>query len=246
MDKNIEKLKEIINNSKNIVVFTGAGISVPSGIPDFRSSNGLYSEKIKGNISPETVISHDFFMLLPNEFYEFYKEKMIYASAKPNIAHKFFAELEKRGKVSVVITQNIDGLHQLAGSKNVLELHGNIYRNFCTKCHKVFNLDYILNSSGVPKCDKCGAVIKPDVVLYGEMLDGDVVNSAVKAIKSADTLIVVGTSLVVQPAASFVQMFKGENLVILNKSKTPLDSLATLVIKGDIEKIIERTDLKIL
>ena len=246
MDKNIEKLKEIINNSKNIVVFTGAGISVPSGIPDFRSSNGLYSEKIKGNISPETIISHDFFMLLPNEFYEFYKEKMIYASAKPNIAHKFFAELEKEGKVNAVVTQNIDGLHQLAGSKNVLELHGSIYRNFCTKCHKAFDLDYILNSSGVPKCDKCGAVIKPDVVLYGEMLDGDVVNSAVKTIKSADTLIVVGTSLVVQPAASFVQMFKGENLVILNKSKTPLDSLATLVIKGDIEKIIERTDLKIL
>lgn len=185
-------------------------------------------------------------MLLPNEFYEFYKEKMIYASAKPNIAHKFFAELEKEGKVNAVVTQNIDGLHQLAGSKNVFELHGSIYRNFCTKCHKAFDLDYILNSSGVPKCDKCCAVIKPDVVLYGEMLDGDVVNSAVKAIKSADTLIVVGTSLVVQPAASFVQMFKGENLVILNKSKTPLDSLATLVIKGDIEKIIERTDLKIL
>lgn len=246
MDKNIEKLKEIINNSKNIVVFTGAGISVPSGIPDFRSSNGLYSEKIKGNISPETVISHDSFMLLPNEFYEFYKEKMIYASAKPNIAHKFFAGLEKQGKVNAVVTQNIDGLHQLAGSKNVLELHGSIYRNFCTKCHKAFDLDYILNSSGVPKCDKCGAVIKPDVVLYGEMLDGNVVSSAIKAIQNADTLIVVGTSLVVQPAASFVQMFKGENLVILNKSKTPLDSLATLVIKGDIEKIIERTDLKIL
>lgn len=245
MDKNIEKLKKIINNSKNIVVFTGAGISVPSGIPDFRSSNGLYSEKIKGNISPETIISHDFFMLLPDEFYKFYKEKMIYASAKPNIAHKFFAGLEKQGKVSAVVTQNIDGLHQLAGSKNVLELHGSIYRNFCTKCHKAFDLDYILNSSGVPKCDKCGAVIKPDVVLYGEMLDGDVVNSAVKAIKSADTLIVVGTSLIVQPAASFVQMFKGKNLVLINKSKTPLDSLATLVINDDIENVIKQIKNKL-
>lgn len=240
MDKNIEKLKEIINNSKNIVVFTGAGISVPSGIPDFRSSNGLYSEKIKGNISPETVISHDFFMLLPDEFYDFYKSKMIYASAKPNIAHKFFAELEKQGKVSAVVTQNIDGLHQLAGSKNVLELHGSIYRNFCTKCHKAFDLNYILNSSGVPKCDKCGGVIKPDVVLYGEMLDGDVVSSAIKAIQSADTLIVVGTSLVVQPAASFVQMFKAENLVLINKSKTPLDGIATLVINDDIENVIKQ------
>lgn len=240
MDKNIEKLKEIINNSKNIVVFTGAGISVPSGIPDFRSSNGLYSEKIKGNISPETVVSHDFFMLLPDEFYNFYKSKMIYKNAKPNIAHKFFAELEKQGKVSVVITQNIDGLHQLAGSKNVLELHGSIYRNFCTKCHKEFNLDYILNSSGVPKCDKCGGVIKPDVVLYGEMLDGNVVSSAIKAIQNADTLIVVGTSLVVQPATSFVQSFKGENLVLINKSKTPLDALATLVINNDIEKVINK------
>lgn len=240
MNKNIEKLKEIINNSKNIVVFTGAGISVPSGIPDFRSSNGLYSEKIKGNISPETVVSHDFFMLLPDEFYNFYKSKMIYKNAKPNIAHKFFAELEKQGKVSVVITQNIDGLHQLAGSKNVLELHGSIYRNFCTKCHKAFDLDYILNSSGVPKCDKCGGVIKPDVVLYGEMLDGNVVSSAIKAIQNADTLIVVGTSLVVQPAASFVQMFKGENLVLINKSKTSLDALATLVINDDIEKVINQ------
>lgn len=240
MNKNIEKLKEIINNSKNIVVFTGAGISVPSGIPDFRSSNGLYSEKIKGNISPETVVSHDFFMLLPDEFYNFYKSKMIYKNAKPNIAHKFFAELEKQGKVSVVITQNTDGLHQLAGSKNVLEIHGSIYRNFCTKCHKVFNLDYILNSSGVPKCDKCGGVIKPDVVLYGEMLDGNVVSSAIKAIQNADTLIVVGTSLVVQPATSFVQMFKGENLVLINKSKTPLDALATLVINDDIEKVINQ------
>lgn len=245
MDKNIEKLKEIINNSKNIVVFTGAGISVPSGIPDFRSSNGLYSEKIKGNISPETIISHDFFMLLPDEFYEFYKEKMIYASAKPNIAHKFFAELEKQGKVSAVVTQNIDRLHRLAGSKNVLELHGSIYRNFCTKCHKAFDLDYILNSSGVPKCDKCGGVIKPDVVLYGEMLDGDVVSSAIKAIQSADTLIVVGTSLVVQPAASFVQMFKGENLVLINKSKTPLDGIATLVINDDIENVIKQIKNKL-
>lgn len=236
--KKIEFLKEIIDSSSSIVVFTGAGISTPSGIPDFRSANGIYNKK-GTSIPPEEIISHDFFFQNPKEFYDFYKKNLVYKDAKPNIAHKYFADLETKGKNIIVVTQNIDGLHQKAGSKNVLELHGNIHRNYCTNCHRLFGLDYILNAKDVPVCDKCGEIIKPDVVLYGEELDPEIINRTISAIMACETLIVVGTSLTVYPAAGFIRYFRGRNLVVINKTETSYDNMCDLVINDDVEKVIK-------
>ena len=232
----IEELQKIIDESQNIVFFGGAGVSTESGIPDFRSQDGLYNQKYK--YPPERIVSHSFFRAKTEEFYEFYKDKMIFPEAKPNAAHLKLAELEKAGKLSAVITQNIDGLHQMAGSKNVLELHGSIHRNYCQKCGKFYSVDYIMNSEGIPKCEDCGGLIKPDVVLYEEGLDARVTNAAVRAIASADTLIIGGTSLIVYPAASYINYFRGKNLVVINKSDTARSVDATLVINDPIGEVL--------
>ena len=233
-NNDIKKLKEMIDSSKKIVVFTGAGISVPSGIPDFRSSDGLYSKEYEG-LSPEEIISHTFFMHNPELFYKFYFEKMIFKNAKPNLAHLYFAEIG-----ATIVTQNIDNLHTLAGSKKVYELHGNVYRNYCMKCHKFYDLSDI-KTEGVPKCS-CGGTIKPDVVLYEEGLDNDTIMNSIRAISEADMLIIVGTSLRVYPAAGFVNYYKGNKLDVLNKEKTPFDSGANLAIYGDIVEIVKELE----
>lgn len=240
MDK-YEELKKIIDTSKNTVLFTGAGISCPSGIPDFRSADGLYGEK-GGGYSPEQIISHSFFVAHPKEFYEFYKSKMVYPKAKPNAAHRYFAKLEEEGKLSAIVTQNIDGLHQAAGSKNVLEFHGSVHRNHCMRCGKFFDVNYVMNSSGAPKCDKCGGPVKPDVVLYEEGIDADVFEKSVAAIENAQTVIVVGTSLAVYPAAGLLTGFRGENLVLVNKQATPFDRYATLVFNEDVVNVVKRLE----
>ena len=240
MDK-YEELKKIIDTSKNTVLFTGAGISCPSGIPDFRSADGLYSEK-GGGYSPEQIISHSFFVAHPKEFYEFYKSKMVYPKAKPNAAHRYFAKLEAEGKLSAIVTQNIDGLHQAAGSRNVLEFHGSVHRNHCMRCGKFFDVNYVMNSSGAPKCDKCGGPVKPDVVLYEEGIDADVFEKSVAAIENAQTVIVVGTSLAVYPAAGLLTGFRGENLVLVNKQATPFDRYATLVFNEDVVNVVKRLE----
>lgn len=239
MDK-YEKLKDIIKGSKNICVFTGAGISCPSGIPDFRSADGLYNRKEKSVYSPEEIISHSFFMIKTKMFFDFYKSSMLYPEAQPNEAHRFFAALEEEGKNVTVVTQNIDGLHQAAGSSNVIELHGSVHRNYCLKCKKAFSLDYIVKSEGVPLCSDCGAIIKPDVVLYEEPLPEDSVFRALKAIEEADTMFVVGTSLVVYPAASYIRYFKGENLVLINKGSTRFDSVANLIFNEDVIRVVRK------
>ena len=240
MDK-YEELKKIIDTSKNTVLFTGAGISCPSGIPDFRSADGLYGEK-GGGYSPEQIISHSFFVAHPKEFYEFYKSKMVYPKAKPNAAHRYFAKLEEEGKLSAIVTQNIDGLHQAAGSKNVLEFHGSVHRNHCMRCGKFFDVNYVMNSSGAPKCDKCGGPVKPDVVLYEEGIDADVFEKSVAEIENAQTVIVVGTSLAVYPAAGLLTGFRGENLVLVNKQATPFDRYATLVFNEDVVNVVKRLE----
>ena len=240
MDK-YEELKKIIDTSKNTVLFTGAGISCPSGIPDFRSADGLYGEK-GGGYSPEQIISHSFFVAHPKEFYEFYKSKMVYPKAKPNAAHRYFAKLEEEGKLSAIVTQNIDGLHQAAGSKNVLEFHGSVHRNHCMRCGKFFDVNYVMNSSGAPKCDNCGGPVKPDVVLYEEGIDADVFEASVAAIENAQTVIVVGTSLAVYPAAGLLTGFSGENLVLVNKQATPFDRYATLVFNEDVVNVVKRLE----
>lgn len=240
MDK-YEELKKIIDTSKNTVLFTGAGISCPSGIPDFRSADGLYNEK-GGGYSPEQIISHSFFVAHPKEFYEFYKSKMVYPKAKPNAAHRYFAKLEEEGKLSAIVTQNIDGLHQAAGTKNVLEFHGSVHRNHCMRCGKFFDVNYVMNSSGAPKCDKCGGPVKPDVVLYEEGIDADVFEKSVAAIENAQTVIVVGTSLAVYPAAGLLTGFRGENLVLVNKQATPFDRYATLVFNEDVVNVVKRLE----
>ena len=234
-----EALKNIIDSSNSIVVFTGAGISVPSGIPDFRSADGIYNQKAKINIRPEEIISHSFFVTNTDYFYEFYKEKMCYPNAKPNAAHKFFADLEKKGKNVTVVTQNIDNLHQEAGSSRVYELHGSVHRNYCQNCGRLFGLKYVLNYNGVPKCDKCGGLVKPDVVLYEESLDENIISLAISAIMTCDTLIVVGTSLTVYPAAGFIRYFRGRNLVVINKQATDYDNMCDLVINEDVVKVVE-------
>ncbi|MCY6484765.1 NAD-dependent protein deacylase [Clostridium aestuarii] len=240
MDK-IQKLKEMIEKSSNIVFFGGAGVSTESNIPDFRSEAGIYKTKDNFSYPPEIMLSHSFFMSHTEDFFDFYKSKMIYRSAKPNDAHKVLANLEKRGKLKAVITQNIDGLHQMGGSKNVLELHGSVHRNYCMKCGKSFDLDYVMNSKElVPKCDECSGRVKPDVVLYEEALNMDVMNRAVYHIQKADMLIVGGTSLVVYPAAGLIEYFNAENLVLINKDATPYDNRAGLVINDSIGEVLSR------
>ncbi len=239
MNEKIKKLKEIIESSNNIVLFTGAGISVPSGIPDFRSAGGLYNQGLtKYGVSPETVISHTFYKERPEDFFEFYREHMVFANAEPNVAHKFFAELEQKGKLGAIVTQNIDGLHEKAGSKNVFNIHGNIHQNFCEDCFKRFGLYYVLAQSGVPRCDVCGGIVRPKVVLYEEGLYEDVVEGALEAIEYADALIVVGTSLVVHPAARYINYYGGDKLVLINLQATPYDNVADLVINDKIENVI--------
>lgn len=232
------KFKEIIDKSRNVVLMSGAGISCGSGIPDFRSAGGLYSEKSRVGYAPEEIVSHDFLFGHTEAFYDFYKSKMVYPGAKPNTAHLYFARLEREKKLTAVITQNIDGLHYAAGSENVFELHGSVYRNYCVRCGKRFGLEYVMNHSGVPKCDKCGGLVRPDVVLYGEPLDEDVWNGAAQAVSKADCLVIVGTSLTVYPAANMSAYFNGENVVLINKDVTPYDGMASLVIHDDIEKVI--------
>lgn len=239
MDK-IRQLQQIIDQSESIVFFGGAGVSTESGIPDFRSQDGLYS--LKYAYPPEQIVSHTFFTYKPEEFFEFYRDKMLYPEAKPNAAHIFLAKLEKAAKLRAVITQNIDGLHQAAGSKNVLELHGSVLKNHCMLCGKFYGMEFVKNAKGVPKCT-CGGTVKPDVVLYEEGLDGNTVNSAVEAISNADTLIIGGTSLVVYPAAGFIQFFRGKRLVVINKSATSADGNAELVINDSIGKVF--SELKI-
>ncbi|NLX71336.1 MAG: NAD-dependent protein deacylase [Clostridiales bacterium] len=235
----MDKLKRIIMESDNIVFFGGAGVSTESQIPDFRSADGLYSEKDKKSYPPEVMLSYSFFISHPEEFYEFYKSKMIYKDAKPNPAHIALAKLEEQGKLKSVITQNIDGLHQAAGSKNVLELHGSVHRNYCMECGKNYDLDYVLNSQSViPKCEKCGGMVRPDVVLYEESLDTDVLYKSIDYISQADVLIVGGTSLVVYPAAGLVDYYRGDKLVLINKTATPYDRKANIVIHDSIGKVL--------
>jgi len=233
-----EEFKKIIDESNNIVFFGGAGVSTESGIPDFRSKDGLYNQKY--DYPPEEILSHTFFMNKPEEFYKFYKDKMNCLKYEPNITHIKLAELEEQGKLKAVVTQNIDGLHQKAGSKKVYELHGSVLRNYCMKCHKFFDADYIFSSESIPKCDKCGEIIKPDVVLYEEPLNQDIWNGAIEAILNADTLIVAGTSLTVYPASSLLHYFRGKDLILINKSSTPLDNLATLVINDSLGNVFSR------
>lgn len=237
MTKEIKELQNLIDNYDNIVFFGGAGVSTESGIPDFRSQDGLYNMKYK--YPPETILSHQFFYRFPKEFFKFYREKMLCDTAKPNAAHLKLAELEMAGKVKAVITQNIDNLHQMAGSKNVLELHGSVYRNYCTKCGKSYDFEYIKNSDDVPHC-KCGGIIKPDVVLYGEDLDNNIMTKAAKAIHEAQVLIIGGTSLSVWPAASLIDYFYGDHLVIINKTPAQRDNFADLVIREPIGKVFEQ------
>lgn len=234
-EREIKELQKIIDDSKAIVFFGGAGVSTESGIPDFRSADGLYHQKYK--YSPEQVVSHSFFMKYPEAFYEFYKDKMMCLDAKPNAAHNKLAELESSGKLNAVVTQNIDGLHQKAGSKTVYELHGSIHRNYCMKCQKSYDANYVKNQNGIPYCE-CGGMIKPDVVLYEEGLDGNVINAAIRAIASADTLIIGGTSLVVYPAAGFIDYFQGKHLVVINKSETGKALNAELSINAPIGEIM--------
>ncbi len=234
----LDKLREIVKASNYIVFFGGAGVSTESNIPDFRSETGLYSGMDGIGREPEYMLSHECFVNETNEFFDFYKNKMIYKDAKPNAAHLALAELEKQGKLKAVVTQNIDGLHQLAGSKNVYELHGSVLRNYCTSCNTFHDLDYIIESEGVPKCRECGGIVKPDVVLYGEGLDMSVMNGAVEHIARADTLIVGGTSLRVYPAAGLIRYYKGNNLVLINKTDTPYTDQAALSFNDSIGKVL--------
>jgi NAD-dependent deacetylase len=235
----IEKLKDIIKNSDNIVFFGGAGVSTESKIPDFRSQNGLFKTKNNYSYEPEVLLSHSFFMNHAEDFYDFYKAKMVYRDAEPNKAHLALTELERQGKLKAIITQNIDGLHQKAGSKNVLELHGSIHRNYCMKCRESYNLDYVINSEElVPQCKKCGGIVKPDVVLYEESLDTKVLNRSIEYIHNADVLIIGGTSLVVYPAAGLISYYQGDKLILINKAVTSYDSKASLVFNDSIGKIL--------
>ena len=230
-----ERLAGMLSQARRAVFFGGAGVSTESGIPDFRSTDGLYHQQWR--YPPETILSHTFFQRRTEEFFDFYRKKMLFPQARPNAAHLALAELEKRGILAAVITQNIDGLHQAAGSRRVYELHGSVLRNYCRKCRKFFSAEYIKNSSGVPKCD-CGGVIKPDVVLYEEGLDDSTVNGALNAIMQADTLIIAGTSLTVYPAAGFIRYFRGDTIVLINHDKTPFDSQADLVFHDKVGELL--------
>ena len=237
----VQALEEILAKSSRIVFFGGAGVSTESGIPDFRSVDGLYHQKY--DYPPETILSHTFWEQNPEEFYRFYRDKLIVKGAKPNAAHLRLAKLEKQGKLKAVVTQNIDGLHQAAGSRVVYELHGSTLRNYCTRCGKFFPVQFIEAAAGVgdgvPRCDACGGIVKPDVVLYEEGLDEETMENAVRAISRADTLIVGGTSLAVYPAAGLLRYFRGENLVVINKQPTPADGMANLLIRGPIGRALD-------
>ena len=236
-EKETEQLQKIIDDSSRIVFFGGAGVSTESNIPDFRSADGIYHQKYK--YSPEQVVSHSFFKAHPDVFYEFYKEKMMCLEAEPNAAHRKLAQLEEAGRLTAVITQNIDGLHQAAGSRNVYELHGSIHRNYCMKCGKFYDAEYVKNYDGVPRCE-CGGMIKPDVVLYEEGLDQETIQGAVRAISRADMLIIGGTSLVVYPAAGFIDYFRGKYLAVINKSETARSVRADLTIAAPIGEIMSK------
>ena len=233
-ENKIQLFKQLVDESKNIVFFGGAGVSTESGIPDFRSKDGLYNQQYK--YPPEEILSHTFFLNNTDEFYKFYKAKMNSLNYEPNITHIMLAELEKRGKLSAVITQNIDGLHQKAGSKIVYELHGSVLRNYCMNCNKFYDAEYVFSSNGIQKCT-CGGIIKPDVVLYEEGLNQDTLINSVKAIENADLLIVAGTSLTVQPASGLINYFRGKNLVLINRDATPYDYKASLVINESLGKV---------
>lgn len=239
--ENIERLQKIISETDNMVFFGGAGVSTESGIPDFRSVDGLYHQQ--WDYSPETILSHSFFMRNTEEFYRFYRAKMLCDTAKPNAAHRKLAQLEEKGKLKAVVTQNIDSLHQMAGSRKVLELHGSVHRNYCVKCHEFYGFDYIKHSQGVPKCEKCGGIVKPDVVLYEESLDDRVLSESVKLISEAEVLVIGGTSLSVYPAASLVDYFSGKYLVVINKDKTPRDSFADLVLNAPIGEVFSKIEV---
>ena len=236
MTEEIRKLKEIIDGSDNIVFFGGAGVSTESGIPDFRSVDGLYHQQWSD--PPETILSHTYYERYPEKFFAFYRAKLLCPDAKPNAAHRKLAEWERAGKLKAVITQNIDGLHQAAGSKTVYELHGSTLRNYCTRCGAFYDVDYIANSTGVPRCEKCGGIVKPDVVLYEEGLDEEVLSGAVNAIRHADTLIIGGTSLVVYPAAGLIRYFRGDHLVVINMQPTGADAEADLCIAKPIGQVL--------
>ena len=236
MDK-IAKLKDMIGQSKRIVAFSGAGISTESGIADFRSENGIFNTVRKYGYNPETLLSHSFFLQNTEVFFKYYKENFLVTKAQPNAAHKALAAMEKSGKLSAVITQNVDGLHTRAGSKNVYELHGSIYRNYCMRCHKFHPVEYIQEAEGIPYCD-CGGIVKPDVVLYEESLDENVLQGAMESVMQADMLVVCGSSLVVYPAAGLIPLYKGDKLVIINKTETPRDESAGLVIHDSLGKVL--------
>lgn len=237
MDEAVKELKELIDGSNNIVFFGGAGVSTESGVPDFRSEDGLYHQQYK--YPPEQILSHTFYMRMPEEFFRFYKDKLLITGVKPNKAHLKLAELEKKGKLKAVITQNIDGLHQAAGSKEVLELHGSVHRNYCEECGKFYDFDFMAQAEGVPRCS-CGGRIKPDVVLYEEGLDMGIMQKAVDYISNADVLIIGGTSLAVYPAAGLIDYYRGNKLVLINKSATPRDRQADLVVQGAIGEILDQ------
>ena len=238
MQQELETLKKWIDNSDNIVFFGGAGVSTESGIPDFRSVDGLYNQQY--DYPPETILSHTFFRRNTEEFYRFYRAKMLALDAKPNAAHKKLAQWEQEGKLKAVVTQNIDGLHQAAGSKMVYELHGSVHRNYCQKCGAFYDARYMLESKGIPKCEICGGIIKPDVVLYEEGLDDATMRGAIRAISHADVLIIGGTSLTVYPAAGLIDYYNGNKLVLINKSVTPMDSRADLLVQGPIGEIFSQ------
>ena len=234
MEEKIEKFKQLVEDSNNIVFFGGAGVSTESGIPDFRSKDGLYNQQY--DYPPETILSHTFFINNTDEFYKFYKAKMNCLKYEPNITHKKLAELENKGKLKAIITQNIDGLHQKAGCKTVYELHGSVLRNYCMNRNKFYGAEYVFNSDGIPKCS-CGGIIKPDVVLYQEGLDDNTITKSIHAIQNADLLIVAGTSLTVWPASGLINYFKGRNLVLINRDATPYDNKADLVINDSLGKV---------
>ena len=242
MEEKIQELQKIIDGHRNIVFFGGAGVSTESGIPDFRSVDGLYHQKYAW--PPETILSHTFFIQHTEEFYRFYRDKMLALDARPNAAHKKLAEMETAGKLKAVVTQNIDGLHQKAGSRTVYELHGSVHRNYCTRCGAFYDAEFIKESEGVPHCTRCGGVIKPDVVLYEEGLDQNTIEGAVRAIEHADVLIVGGTSLVVYPAAGLVQYFRGDRIVLINKGSTSMDRTADLLIQDPIGQVLSQLQVR--
>lgn len=240
MSEKIDLFKELIKNSNNIVFFGGAGVSTESGIPDFRSVDGLYNQEYA--YPPEQILSHSFYLSQTKEFYRFYRNKMLCLAAKPNITHEKLARLEEAGKLKAIVTQNIDGLHQMAGSKAVLELHGSVHRNYCMKCHRFYSVDAVINSEGIPMCE-CGGKIKPDVVLYEEGLDNEIISSAISYIRNADVLIIAGTSLNVYPAAGLTDYYNGNKLVLINKSSTPKDKRADLLIQESLGEVMSHIEV---